>query len=314
MGPLANLSWAQDVVWPTPGKPVRIVLPFPAGAGTDGLARMIARKLSEETGGTFIVDNKPGAGTLIGAQDVARAANDGHTLLYTIVVTHTQNPHLYSKLPYDPFKDFTPVVQVAKSATVLVVNKDAPFNSVRELVNYARNNPGKLNFASYSQGSTSHLNAEMLMMRSNTQMVHVPYKGTPDATRALMAGEVHFYFDGTATAVEGAKAGRFKLLAVAADKRLGVLPELPTMTEAGIEGIDIVGWQGFFAPGNMPAPLSRKIADVITRALKSAEVSQLISSQGNEVSGAGPEEFARIVKRDYERWGSVIKRLNIKLD
>jgi tripartite-type tricarboxylate transporter receptor subunit TctC len=154
----------------------------------------------------------------------------------------------------------------------------------------------------------------MLMMRSNTQMVHVPYKGTPDATRALMAGDVQFYFDGTATAVEGAKAGRFKLLAVAADKRLSVLPDLPTMTEAGVEGIDIVGWQGFFAPGNMSPALSKKISDAMSRALKSTEVSQMIINQGNEVSGAGPEEFARIVKRDHERWGAVIKRLNIKLD
>lgn len=308
------LTWAQETVWPLPGKPVRIVVPFPAGSGSDGLARTIARKLNDETGGNFVVDNKPGAGTLIGAQDVARSANDGHTLMYTIVVTHTQNPHLYSKLPYDPFKDFTPLTQVARSATVLVVNKESPFNSVREMVNFARNNPGKLNFASYSQGSTSHLNAEMLMMRSNTQMVHVPYKGTPDATRALMAGDVQFYFDGTATAVEGAKAGRFKLLAVAADKRLTVLPDLPTMTEAGVEGIDIVGWQGFFGPGNMSPALSRKISDAIARALKSPEVSNMIALQGNEVSGAGPEEFARIVKRDHERWGAVIKRLNLKLD
>ena len=159
-------AMAQEPQWPTAGKPVRIVVPFPAGSGSDGLARTIARKLNEETGGNFVVDNKPGAGTLIGAQDVARAANDGHTLLYTIVVTHTQNPHLYSKLPYDPFKDFTPITQVARSATVLVVNKESPFNSVRDMVNYARSNPGKLNFASYSQGSTSHLNAEMLMLRS----------------------------------------------------------------------------------------------------------------------------------------------------
>lgn len=311
---VAGLASAQGVAWPTPSKPVRIVVPFPAGSGSDGLARLIARKLSEETGGNFVVDNKPGAGTLIGAQDVAKAPSDGHTLLYTIVVTHTQNPHLYSKLPYDPFKDFTPLMQVARSATVLVVNKDSPFNSLREMVTYARNNPGKLNFASYSQGSTSHLNAEMLMLRSNTQMVHIPYKGTPDATRALMAGDVQFYFDGTATAVEGAKSGRFKLLAVAADKRLSVLPDLPTMTEAGVDGIDIVGWQGFFAPGNMQPALAKKIADAMANTLKTPEVSQLILNQGNEVSGAGPEEFARIVKRDYDRWGAVIKRLNLKLD
>ena len=316
LGLWCSSTFASDQVvnWPTPGKPVRIVVPFPAGSGSDGLARLIARKLGDETGGNFVVDNKPGAGTLIGAQDVAKASSDGHTLLYTIVVTHTQNPHLYSKLPYDPFKDFTPLLQVARSATVLVVNKDSPFNSLREMVTYARNNPGKLNFASYSQGSTSHLNAEMLKLQTSTQMVHIPYKGTPDATRALMAGDVQFYFDGTATAVEGAKSGRFKLLAVAADKRLSVLPDLPTVTEAGVEGIDIVGWQGFFAPGNMPAGLAKKISEALASTLKSPEINQLIINQGNEVSGAGPDEFSRIVKRDHERWGAVIKRLNLKLD
>lgn len=310
----STLGWAQEAVWPAPGKTVRLVVPSQAGGGTDVLARLIARKLTELTGGTFVVDNKPGAGTIIGAQDVAKSPNDGHTLLYTFVVTHTQNPHLYKKLPYDPFKDFTPVLQVARSATVLVVRKDSPYNSVQDLVNFARKNPGKLNFASYSQGSTSHLNAEMLQVRSNTQMTHIPYKGTPDATRALLAGDVDFYFDATATAVEGAKAGRFKLLGTATDKRLAVLPELPTMTEQGVEGIDIVGWQGFFAPGNMPAPLTRKVAETLKKALQTPEVVAMINTQGNEVAGAGPEEFARIVKNDYERWGAVIKRLNIKLD
>jgi len=310
----AALLFALPAAFAWTTKPVKLLVPAPAGGTMDVVARLVADQLAQELGQPVVVDNKPGAGTLIGAQDVAKAPSDGHTLLYTIVVTHTQNPHLYSKLPYDPFKDFTPLMQVARSATVLVVNKDSPFNSLREMVTYARNNPGKLNFASYSQGSTSHLNAEMLMLRSNTQMVHIPYKGTPDATRALMAGDVQFYFDGTATAVEGAKSGRFKLLAVAADKRLSVLPDLPTMTEAGVDGIDIVGWQGFFAPGNMPPALAKKIADAMANTLKTPEVSQLILNQGNEVSGAGPEEFARIVKRDYDRWGAVIKRLNLKLD
>ena len=314
IGPLCGLALAQDATWPIPGKPVRIVVPSPAGAGTDVLARLLARKLTEDTGGVFVVDNKPGAGTIIGAQDVAKSANDGHTLLYTFVVTHTQNPHLYSKLPYDAFKDFTPVVQVARSATVLVVKKDSPFNSVQDLVSYARKNPGKLNFASYSQGSTSHLNAELLMMQTKTQMVHIPFKGTPDATRALMAGDVQFYFDGTATAVQGANAGRFKLLGTATEKRMQVLPDLPTMTEQGVEGIDIVGWQGLFAPGNTAAPLAKKISDAVNKALRTTDVNQMITTQGNEVSGAGPDEFARIVKSDHERWGNVIKRLNLKLD
>jgi tripartite-type tricarboxylate transporter receptor subunit TctC len=197
---LVGHAWAQAPAWPTPGKPIRIVLPFPAGSGTDGNVRVIAKALQDQLGGhPVIVDNKPGAGTFIGAAEVARAAPDGHTLLYTIVITHTQNPHLYAKLPYDAMKDFTPLTQVMKSATVLVTQASAPYNNIAELVAYAKANPGKLNYASFSAGSTSHLNGELLQMRTGIQMVHVPYKGTPDATRALLAGDVQLYFDGTTT-------------------------------------------------------------------------------------------------------------------
>jgi tripartite-type tricarboxylate transporter receptor subunit TctC len=300
--------------WPIPGKPVRVVIPFTAGSGTDALMRVTARKVTEETGASIVIDNKPGAGTLIGAQEVARAPADGHTLLFTIVVTHTQNPHLYAKLPYDPFKDFTPIVQFVKSATVLIANKEAPFNTTREMIAYAKANPGKLNYASYSLGSTSHLNAEILKIRTGTDMVHIAYKGTADATRALLAGEVQVYFDGTNTAVEGARAGKFKLLGVAADKRLAVLPELPTMVEQGVQGLDIVGWQGLFGPGNLPPATAQKIAESFRRALQSPEIVALVRSQGNELSGAGPEEFSRIVRSDHERWGHVIKGIGLKLD
>jgi len=188
---LLSLPAAAQSVWPIAGKPIRIVVPFPPGSGSDATARVIAKLIGDELPGqAVIVDNKPGAGTFIGAQDVARSPADGHSLLYTIVITHTQNPHLYAKLPYDPVKDFTPLAQMVKSATVLIANPSAPFNNVAELVAYAKANPGKLNYASYSQGSTSHLNAELLQMRMGISMLHVPYKGTADASRALIAGDV----------------------------------------------------------------------------------------------------------------------------
>lgn len=305
---------ASAADWPQKGRPVRVVLPFPAGAGSDASLRVILQRLAEQTGGSFIVDNKPGAGTLIGAQDVARAAPDGYTLLYTIVVTHTQNPHLYRKLPYDPFKDFTPIVQAVRSATILVTQPNAPYNNVRELVAYARQHPGELNYASYSIGSTSQLNAEILKRNAGLDIVHVPYKGVTDATRAVMAGDAQLYFDGTASAIESAKGGKFKLLGVAADKRLAVLPDLPTIAEQGVPGIDIVGWQGFFGPGGMPRPLAEKIARSLDKVLRSPEIAELVRTQGNEVSGAGPDAFARIVRQDYERWGEVIRRAGIRLD
>ncbi|MCS6765410.1 MAG: tripartite tricarboxylate transporter substrate binding protein [Candidatus Protistobacter heckmanni] len=311
----SNLSAAAPQTdWPLQGRPVRIVVPFTAGSGSDALLRIVAKKVGEDTGAAMVIDNKPGAGTFIGAQDVARAPADGHTLLMTIVVTHTQNPHLYKKLPYDPFKDFTPEIQLVRSATVLVANKNAPFNNVRELVAYAKAHPGQLNFGSYALGSTSHLNGEILKLRAGIDMVHVPYKGTADATQALLAGDVQVYFDGTATAVENGRAGKVKLLGVAADKRIPAVPDLPTMAEQGVEGLDIVGWQGLFAPGNLPLPVANKIVAAFRKAITSPEIVEMVRMAGNKVSGAGPEEFAAIVRRDYDRWGAVIKRAGVKLD
>lgn len=300
--------------WPAPGKAIKVVVPFPAGSGSDSLARMIGQKVTEQTGAPVIIENKPGAGTMIGAQTVARAEADGYTLLYTIVVTHTQNPHLYKKLPYDPFKDFTPIIQFVKSATVLIANKNAPFNTTAEMIAYARANPGKLNFASFSPGSTSHLNAEILKMQANIDITHVPYKGTADASRALLAGDVQLYFDGTATAVESARNGQVKLLGPATPERLGVLPNLPTLEEQGVTGLNIVGWQGLFAPGNMDPLLADRISTVFRNALMTPEIKQTVASQGNEISGAGPKAYAQIVQSDYKRWGDVIRRIGLSLD
>jgi tripartite-type tricarboxylate transporter receptor subunit TctC len=308
-----HAAFAQT--WPIPGKTVRIVLPFPAGgAGTDMMARLIGKKMSDEIGVPVVVDNKPGASTLIGAQEVARAAPDGHTLLYTIVLTHTQNPHLFAKLPYDPFKDFTPLSQVARSATVLIANKAAPFDDFKSMMSYAKANPGKLNIASYSAGSTAHINAEMLRIASGVEMVHIPYKGVSDAQKALIANEVQLYFDGTATAVTAIKGGTAKGIATATDKRVPVLPDLPTIAESGVAGIDIVGWQGFFGPGGMHPEVAQKIAALVAKIVKSDEISNLIKSQGNEPTGTTSEEFTKIVKNDYDRWGAVIKRTGIKLE
>ena len=312
---VAPLALAQPAAWPVPGKPVRIVVPFPAGSGSDATARVIAKLMTDELGGApVIVDNKPGAGTFIGAQEVARAPADGHTLLYTIVITHTQNPHLYSKLPYDPVRDFTPLAQMVKSATVLIAPPDAPFRNIGELVAYARANPGKLNYASFSQGSTSHLNGELLQMRTGTKMTHVPYKGTADASRALVAGEVQLYFDGTATAVQLIKAGKAIGLGTATPARVPVLPDMPTIAEQGVKGLDIVGWQGIFGPGHMDPAVAKRIGDLLAKIARSPEMLKLIETQGNEPSGASGPAFAAIVKNDSERWGEVIKAANIKLD
>ena len=308
------MAWAEEV-WPQPGKPIRIVVPLPAGSGSDVAARLLGKLLSDELKGhPVIIDNKPGASTMIGAQEVARAPADGHTLLYTIVVTHTQNPHLYAKLPYDPVKDFTPLTQVMKSATVLIASPNAPFNNLKELVAYAKANPDKLNYASYSPGSTSHLNAELLQMRTGIKMLHVPYKGATDASRALVAGDVQLYFDGTASAVGLIKAGKAKGIGSATPTRVSALPDLPTIQEQGVDGINIVGWQGVFGAGKMSPALTDKVSNVISKASRSKEMLALIETQGNEASGAGAAEFARIVASDSMKWGEVIKAAGIRLD
>ena len=305
---------AQDA-FPIPGKPIRMIVPFSAGSGSDVTVRVLAKLMTEELGGhPVVVENRPGAGTFIGAQEVARAPADGHTLLYTIVVTHTQNPHLYAKLPYDPVKDFTPLTQVMKSATVLIAPPNAPFNNIPELVAYAKANPGKLSYASYSAGSTSHLNGELLKMRAGIDMVHIPYKGTADASRALLARDVQLYFDGTATAVAAIKSGKAKGLGSATPTRVSALPTLPTISEQGVKGLDIVGWQAIFGPGNMNPAVAKKVADLLAKISRSPEMLKLIESQGNEPSGASGADFAAIVRSDYERWGEVIKAANIKLE
>ncbi|GAP35780.1 tripartite tricarboxylate transporter substrate binding protein [Piscinibacter sakaiensis] len=312
---LSGVAGAQAPAFPQPGKPIRIVVPFPAGSGSDANARVIAKLLGDALNGhPVVVDNKPGAGTVIGAQEVARAPADGHTLLYTIVVTHTQNPHLYAKLPYDWQKDFTPLTQVMKSATVLIAPPSAPFNTVPELVRYAKANPGKLSFASFSPGSTSHLNGELLKMRAGIDMVHIPYKGTADASRALVAGDVQLYFDGTATAVGLIKAGKAKGLGTATPARVPVLPELPTIGEQGVPGLDIVGWQGLFGPGNMAPAVARPLAEMLSKIVRSPEFLKLVEQQGNEPSGAAGAEFAEIVRKDHERWGEVIRAAHIRLE
>ena len=300
--------------FPVAGKPLRIIVPFPAGGQTDIQARMLGQRLQQSLGLPVIVDNKPGASTIIGTQELLRAAPDGHTLLYTISVTAAQNPHLFAKLPYDGLKDLTPVMFVARSSTVLTVPAAAPYSTLRELVAYAKANPGKLNFGSFSLGSTSHLVGEMLMQQAGIDMVHVPFKGSADAAVALIGNQVQLLFDGPTTALNNAKAGKVKMLAVTDSKPYSALGNLPTMAEAGVPGIDVPGGMQMFGPGRMPAAVVAQVNAALAAALKSPEVEKLFIDGGTEILASSPEEHARSVKEQYERWGTVIKRLGIRLD
>lgn len=305
---------AHAQAFPQSGKPLRIIVPFPAGGQTDIQARALAPKLQAALGVPVLVDNKPGASTFIGVQDLVRSAPDGHTILYTIGVTVMQNPHLYSKLPYDAFKDLAPLMFAARSGTVLIVPAAAPYNTVKELVAYAKANPGKLNFGSFSNGSTSHLYGEMLKEKTGVYMVHIPYKGSGDAGVALIGNQVQLLFDGPTTAINMAKAGRVKMLGVTDKKRLAALPDVPTMAEAGVPGLDLEGGMMFYAPAKTPPEVIKRLNEELAKALKDPAVVTLYVNGGTEIVASSPEELAAMNRRGYDTWGALIKKLDIKLD
>ncbi len=310
--PLAAQAQAQT--FPTPGKPIRIVVPFPAGGQTDIQARLLAAKLQASLGTTVLVDNKPGASSILGTMEVVRAPADGHTLLYTISVTAAQNPHLFSKLPYDPFKDLTPVMFAARSSTVLTVPANSPFNSVADLIRFAKANPGKLNYASFSAGSTSHLVAELMQQASGTQMTHIPFKGSADAGMALMGGQVDLLFDGPTTALANAKGGRVKMLAFTDPKPYAALGNLPNMAQAGVPGVDVNGGMQFFGPAKMAPEVLAKVNSALAAALKEPDVVKLFADGATEIVASTAAEHAVSVQEQYERWGGVIRKLGLKLD
>ena len=304
-------AWA-DEVWPQPGKPIRIVVPLPAGSGSDVAARLLGKLMSDELKGhPVIIDNKPGASTMIGAQEVARAPADGHTLLYTIVVTHTQNPHLYAKLPYDPVKDFTPLAQVMKSATVLIAAPNAPFSNLKELVAYAKAHPDKMNYASYSPGSTSHLNAELLQMRTGTKMLHVPYKGGAPAVNDTLAGNVDMLFAVLPEALPHIQAGKLHALGLMNAKRTATLPNTPTMAESGFADLNLSAWVGLFAPAKTPQPVIDKLNRAVRAALDS-DIKNKLGESGMEVAPYTPEQLKQTVTQDIKLHAELVKAAGIQ--
>jgi len=297
--------------FPIAGKPVRIVVPFAPGGQTDIQARAIAQRMGE-AGLSVIVENKPGGNTVISARDVQKAAPDGHTLLYTIA-THVQIPHLYREPPWDPFRDFTPVTAGARSATVLTAHVSTPFGNVKELVAYARANPGKLNYASFGSGSTSHLNAELLKKLASIDIVHVPYKGSGDAMKDHISGTVQLFFDGPTTAIANAKSGKVKLIATAAETRKAALPDLPTLREEGYD-VGMWGYLWFWGPAGMSSATVDEVYRPLARAIQHPEVRELFAAGGSEASGMPPAEMARAARDLHERWGAVIRATGVRLD
>jgi tripartite-type tricarboxylate transporter receptor subunit TctC len=308
---LASTALAQS--FPTPGKPVRVVVGFAAGGGTDVQARIVQPRLSEALGGLpVIIENKPGASTMLAAAEVKRSAPDGHTLLYTFNGTFAQMPFTQANVPYDPFKDFTPISLGARGSQILVLHTSIPATNIKELAEWGRANPGKLNIASFGTGTSSHIFAELLARQSGVPMVHVPYKGAGDAVKDLLAGRVQLMFDAATTAIPNVNTGRLRMLGVVADQRSKFLPNVPTLTEQGIKGIDLIGWLGWYGPAGMPKETVQKLNAALVKALSHPDVRAGIEKGAYESVPSSPEELAAITKESYERWGQVIKDIGIK--
>jgi tripartite-type tricarboxylate transporter receptor subunit TctC len=289
-----------------PARPVRIVIGFPPGGGVDINARLLAPKLAEYLGQQFVIENKPGAGTNIANEHVAKAAPDGHTLLMNTSALAI-NMSLYGKLPFDALRDFAPVSLFSESPNVLVVSAKTPFASVKDLLAAARASPGKLNYSSAGVGTTQHLAAELLKMRTRTFMVHIPYKGSAPSLSALVAGEIELSFANIPAIHGHVKGGRLRALAVLAPKRDPQLPDVPTMKEAGVEGVEVSVWYGLFAPAATPREIVQALAHAVIRATRDPEIRRRLLEQGAGPVGNTPEEFAKLMREEVARWAEVVK-------
>jgi len=299
---------------PFPTKPVRLVVPFPAGGTTDILARAAAQKLSETLGQQVIVDNRPGAGGNIGAELVAKAPADGYTLLMGTVGTHAINPSLYAKMPYDHVKDFAPVILVAGVPNVLVVNPDLPFKTVADVVAYAKANPGKLNFASSGSGTSIHLSGELFKVIAGVQMTHVPYKGSAPALTDLIGGQVQLMFDNLPSALPQIKGGKLRAVAVTSTTRAAALPDVPTVAESGLPGFESSSWFGILAPAGTPKDIIAKINTDVQKWLSTPEAKEKLLGQGAIAAGGSPDEFAKHIQAETAKWAKVVKESGAKVD
>jgi len=296
-----------------PAKLIRIVVPFPAGGNADIFARTFAQKLGEAWKQTPLVDNRAGAAGIIGTQFVARSPGDGYTLLFGTTGTHTTNPAVYAKLPYDPVKDFAPVSNFADSPFLLVVHPSIPANTLQGLVALAKARPGQLDYASFGAGSSAHLAGEMLRTTAGINIVHVAYKGGPPAVNDLVGGHVALMFNSLPAVLPLVKAGRLRALGVASAKRTPTLPDLPTFAEAGYAGFEAGSWYGVLAPAGTPREAISRLHAETVRMLAQADVRQKLAAEGADGIGNTPEEFAAQIQRDMARWARVAREARIPL-
>jgi tripartite-type tricarboxylate transporter receptor subunit TctC len=297
-----------------PAKPVRFIVPFPPGGGTDILSRALAQKMSEALGQPFVIDNRPGAGGNIGADLAAKSAPDGYTLVMGQTSNLAVNPTLYSKLPFDPIKDFAPVTLVIEAPLIVLVAQTSPIKSVRDLIAEAKAKPGGINFASPGNGTVGHLVGEMFKRQAGIDMVHVPYKGAAPALTDLLGGRVTVYFASGPVAMGQIKGGKIRAIAVTSRIRSPLLPEVPTVAESGLPGFDASSWYGVLAPAGTPKDIVAKLNAVAVKAMREPELRKQMSGEGGEPIGDTPEHFSAFITSETAKWAKVVKESGARLD
>ena len=309
-----KLAHAQSAY---PAKPIRLVVPYPPGGPLDTAARALAERVKESLG-VVVVENRPGAGGNLGVDQVAKSPPDGYSLVIGAVATHAVNPWLFSKLPYDPVKDFAPITLIAHVPNVLVMTPERAdqlgIRSARDLVDYSRKNPARLNYASGGNGSAGHMAGELMKSQAKISAVHIPYAGAAPAQLGLLAGQTDFMFDNLASATTQIKAGKLRALAVTTAQRASALTDVPTMAEAGLTGFDLSTWFGVFAPAGTPSAVIARLNAAFTAALRSPEMRERLARMGAEPAPGTPEQFSELVRRELSKYQSVVKFSGARVD
>jgi tripartite-type tricarboxylate transporter receptor subunit TctC len=297
-----------------PTKPVRMIVPYPPGGGNDTLGRLFAAKLSERMGQPFVVENRPGAGTMIGTEAAAKSPPDGYTILLSSIATHALSPNLYARVPYDPIKDFAPITLLGIAPTVLVANKDLAANSLADFISLAKAKPGHFTYASGGNGTPPHINGEVFKALAGVDLLHVPFKGGGPALADLIAGRVHVMLDTAASAMPHVRGGRLRALAISAPQRSAEYPDVPTFAEAGLPQYETNAWYSMHAPAGTPPDIVRRLNAELVAILKDPDILARFKQLSTEPVGNSPEEFAAFVRTELEKYARIIKAANIRLD
>ena len=297
-----------------PNRPIKFIIPFPPGGGLDHTARTVQAKLQEALGQPIIIENKAGAGGIVGAEFAKNQPADGYTLFLGNTGTMGLYPAVFQKLPYDALKDFAPAGQLISNTLVAVTNAQVPANTLAEFIAWAKRNPGKVSYASGGSGAITHLAGEMLKSQAGIDMLHVPYKGSAPAVTDLIGGQVHLLIDVAAVSQQHVKSGKLKALAVTSAKRNAAFPELPTFDEAGLPGYEAIGWQGILVPAGTPKEVVNKLADAIQKVMADAGVREKFLAVGSEAAPSGPDAFGAFIRAEIEKWTRIAKAANVKVD